>query len=66
MRRGHPINEGDKPELKAGETYYRHGLGCIIDGVYHNCLKEGDCPFEDDCHAQEKQMCTKNTVIARG
>jgi hypothetical protein len=59
MRRGHPVNEGDKPELKEGETYYRHGMGCN----YHpDCFT---CPYPD-CKVGEKQMCTKNTVIARG
>ena len=56
MRRGHPVNEGDKPELKEGETYYRHGMGCN----YHpDCFT---CPYPD-CKVGEKQMKLKNTVV---
>jgi hypothetical protein len=47
MRRGHPVNEGDKPELKEGETYFRHGMGCN----YHpDCFT---CPYPD-CKVGEK------------
>lgn len=47
------------PNLEEGQTFYLHGLGCVVKGERYNCF---NCPFPD-CYCTEKEMDLKNVVF---